>query len=193
MKTGAFTLLGAVIDIVGGDTGDVARLPGGLLYGMNGSADLVLIDPVALTTSLVGDSGNRILALAFRPDGTLFGVSLNSDLYTINPDTGAATSVAALTGTGFPGIGGYFDLIVIKDWQSRQEIGVNIRDGSLCRIGFVPFLMLFHNGWRQQPLHSFVKARKPINAAGRFFTDRGLLCNLWRCASDSLRVSFSLP
>jgi hypothetical protein len=110
LQTGAFTQLGTVTGISSGDIGDLARLPGGLLYGMNASSELVLIDPVALTTSVVGDSGHGILGLAFRPDGTLFGVSLGSGLYTINPNTGAATLVAALTGTGFPGIGGDFDI-----------------------------------------------------------------------------------
>jgi hypothetical protein len=57
LQTGAFTLLGSVIGIAGGETGDIAREPGGLLYGIDSSSRLVLIDPVALTTSLVGNTG----------------------------------------------------------------------------------------------------------------------------------------
>lgn len=70
LQTGAFTLLGSVIGIAGGETGDLAREPGGLLYGMDSSSRLVLIDPAALTTSLVGSPGLGIFALAFRPHPT---------------------------------------------------------------------------------------------------------------------------
>ena len=38
LQTGAFTLLGSVNGIAGGETGDIAREPGGLLYGMDSSA-----------------------------------------------------------------------------------------------------------------------------------------------------------
>jgi len=95
LQTGAFTPIGTVNGIAGSDTEDLARLPGGLLYGSNTNSELFLIDPVALTTSLVGACGNNIFGLAFRQDGTLFGCSGNT-LYQINPNTGAATLVGAM-------------------------------------------------------------------------------------------------
>jgi hypothetical protein len=107
LQTGAFTLLGSVIGIAGGETGDIAREPGGLLYGMDSSSRLVLIDPVALTTSLVGNSGLGIFALAFRPDGTLYGLSSPGILYTIDKRTGVPTPVAPVSGVS---IASYYDI-----------------------------------------------------------------------------------
>jgi hypothetical protein len=95
LQTGVFTQIGTVNGVAGSTEGDLTRLPGGLLYGVDSSSRLVLIDPVALTTSLVGPCGNSIFALAFRKDGVLFGSSA-SQLFTINPNTGAATLVGAM-------------------------------------------------------------------------------------------------
>jgi hypothetical protein len=95
LQTGAFTQIGTVNGIAGSVTEDLARLPRGLLYGSDTNSELFLIDPVALTTSLVGACGNTIFGLAFRQDGTLFGCSDNT-LYQINPNTGAATLVGAM-------------------------------------------------------------------------------------------------
>jgi hypothetical protein len=95
LQTGVFTQIGVMNGILGSDTQDLARLPGGLLYGSNASSEMVLIDPVSLTTSLVGVCGNNIFGLAFRQDGILFGCSGNT-LYQINPNTGAATLVGAM-------------------------------------------------------------------------------------------------
>ena len=144
LQTGVFTQLGTVNGISSGDIGDLARLPGGLLYGINASSELVLIDPVALTTSVVGVSGNSILGLAFRPGGTLFGVSLNSRLYTINPSTGAATLVAALTGTGFPGIGGVFDIKFDNTGNTyllsaNKLYTINTSNGQTTLVGAIGF------------------------------------------------------
>ena len=95
LQTGVFTQIGTVNGVAGSTEGDLTRLPGGLLYGVDSSSRLVLIDPVALTTSLVGPCGNGIEALAFRKDGALFGSS-GSQLFTINPNTGTATLVGAM-------------------------------------------------------------------------------------------------
>ncbi len=152
MQTGAFTQLGTVSGISAGDIGDVARLPGGLLYGIDANSRLVLIDPVALTTSVVGASGNSIFGLAFRPDGTLFGLSLNNHIYTIDPGTGAATSVALLT--GFPGIQNFFDIKFDNaghTWVLSHNVlyTVNLSTGvvtSVGSIGFNVYALDFENG-----------------------------------------------
>lgn len=107
LQTGAFTLLGSVIGIGGGETGDIAREPGGLLYGIDSSSRLVLIDPVTLTTSLIGNTGLNIFALAFRPDGTLFGLSSPENLYTIDKATGVPTLVAPISGAS---TASYYDI-----------------------------------------------------------------------------------
>jgi hypothetical protein len=107
LQTGAFTLLGSVNGIAGGEIGDIAREPGGLLYGMDSNSRLVLINPVALTTSLVGNTGLSIFALAFRPDGILFGLSSDGDLYTIDKSNGVPTLVAPISGAS---IASYYDI-----------------------------------------------------------------------------------
>ena len=77
--------------------------PDGLLYATvqhgcwtHGSADtLAIIDPVALFVVPIGD----VDALAFDPNGELFGVSMASyELITIDPITGAGTPVGPLIG-----------------------------------------------------------------------------------------------
>jgi len=95
LQTGVFTPIGTLNGIAGSDTEDLARLPEGLLYGSSANSELALIDPVALTTSLVGACGNNIYGLAFRQDGILFGCSGDA-LYQINPNTGTATLVGAM-------------------------------------------------------------------------------------------------
>jgi hypothetical protein len=95
LQSGTFTPIGTLNGIFGSNTEDLARLPGGLLYGSNANAALALVDPLALTTSLVGVCGNNIFGLAFRQDGTLFGCS-GDTLYRINPNTGAAALVGAM-------------------------------------------------------------------------------------------------
>ena len=110
LQTGAFTPLGTLTGITQGNSvGDLARFPGGLLYGIWAQGvKLVVIDPVSLTESVVGVPGNGISAIAFRPDGALFGVSsaksTTNYLYRIDPGTGAAARVAPLAGPGFPGV-----------------------------------------------------------------------------------------
>jgi hypothetical protein len=134
---------------------------------MNASSELVLIDPVALTTSVVGDSGHGILGLAFRPDGTLFGVSLGSGLYTINPNTGAATLVAALTGTGFPGIGGDFDIkfdntghTYLLTFNNLYTVNTSSGQTTLVgAIGFSVYALDLENG----TLYGFTTAGKIIS------------------------------
>lgn len=82
--------------------------PDGLLYAtvengcwVHGNANmLATIDPTTLTVNPIGFIGfDDVDALAFSPDGELFGVSVASyELITIDPITGAGTSVGLLTG-----------------------------------------------------------------------------------------------
>jgi len=103
LQTGVFTPIGTMTGILGSGTQDLARMPGGLLYGSNTSSELALIDPATLTISLVGPCDN-VYGLAFRLDGTLFGCSGNT-LYQVNPNTGQTTLVGAM---GFTS--GYYDM-----------------------------------------------------------------------------------
>jgi hypothetical protein len=99
LRTGVFTKIGTVTNPQGGSMfGDLARMSGGTLFGMDSASDLVTIDPATGHTTVVGNSGNDIVGLAFSPVGTLFGISPPSatgpnDLYAIDPSTGAATLI----------------------------------------------------------------------------------------------------
>jgi hypothetical protein len=104
-RTGVFAQTGILTGIIGGLSGSISRLPGGPLYGEQSNQDLVIIDPVSVTSTIVGNTGNGIYGIRFRQDGVLFATSI-SDLYTINRTTAVATHIGSL---GTPG-GGFVDL-----------------------------------------------------------------------------------
>jgi hypothetical protein len=96
-QTGAFVQIAAQQNgLVGGD---LALSPSGTLYGLDTSRNLIVINPVAVTSTIVGplsvNTGNGLDAFKFRKDGVLFGVSF-TDLYTIDPSTAATTHVGSL-------------------------------------------------------------------------------------------------
>jgi len=129
LQTGVFTETGLMNGILGSDTQDLARLPGGLLYGSNANSELVLMDPVTLTPSLVGECGHHIYGLAFRQDGTLFGCSSDT-LYRINPNTGEATLVGAMGVSG-----SYFDIKFDNSGRLYYVGAANtVEFSTLCQI-----------------------------------------------------------
>jgi len=157
LQTGVFTPIGALNGILGSDTQDLARLPGGLLYGSNTDSKLALIDPATLTTSLVGICGNNIFGLAFRQDGTLFGCSGDA-LYQIDPNTGAA-SLVGLMGVSsgvydmkFDGAGNlYFvgspDLLELPTlYQLSTTTGQAVQIGQTGAVGYSVWALDFENG-----------------------------------------------
>src|SRR5262249_16043798 len=75
---------------------DIAFAPNGDLYGLNSSSETKLyqIDPDTGTSTLVGNVGAFVYALAFRNDGTLFAAG-GSTLYRVNTTTGASTVVGS--------------------------------------------------------------------------------------------------
>ena len=157
LQTGVFTEIGVMNGILGSDTQDLARLPGGLLYGSNASSELVLIDPVSLTTSMVGVCGNNIFGLAFRQDGTLFGCSSDT-LYQINPNTGAATLVGTMgVNSGFYDVkfdgAGNLYLVSTPDLVANSTLylvntatGQALQIGQGGAVGFNVWALDFENG-----------------------------------------------
>jgi hypothetical protein len=116
-QTGAFTLLGTAPISSGSNLGNITRMPGGLIYGCDARGRLLLIDPITLTTSYVGTLASGSVALGnindvvFRPDGTMFNIPYKDDhLYTVDPNTAAATLVATVTGDSFTATQNYYDL-----------------------------------------------------------------------------------
>jgi len=157
LQTGVFTPIGTMNGIAEGDTEDLARLSGGLLYGSNANSQLSLIDPIALTTSLVGVCGNNIFGLAFRQDGTLFGCSGNT-LYQINPNTAAATLVgdmgvnSSIFDIKFDS-GGHLYLVESSNLVENSTLylvntstGQALQIGQNGAIGFIVWALDFDNG-----------------------------------------------
>lgn len=115
-QTGAFAKVGVLGAAIQG--GDITLSPGGKLYGLlanEGSQttqDLVIIDPVSVTWTLVGNIGlnnSNGVAIKFRRDGVLYAASF-TDLYTIDPSTAKATHVGALGAPMVPPDQGSIDL-----------------------------------------------------------------------------------
>ncbi len=96
---------------IGGDVGGITVSPGigvtprGTIIGATGpgspNSALVAIDRVTGAVSAIGSfgqNGHSMAAIAFAPDGTLYGWLDDAfgDLYTIDPATGAAAKVGEL-------------------------------------------------------------------------------------------------
>jgi hypothetical protein len=97
LHTGVFTSIGAA-DF---SPESMKGLPGGMLYAVDASSTLRIVDPSTGHSTIVGTLGNNIFDANIRPDGTLFGLSNTGNLYTIDKSTGAVTLVGS-TGTTFP-------------------------------------------------------------------------------------------
>jgi hypothetical protein len=124
VTTGVFTQVGT-LSIQSGSFGDLARLPGGMLYGEQGNQDLVIVDPVTVTSTVVGNTGNSIYAIKFRHDGVLFGAS-HTDLYTIDTVTANATHVGTF---GVPS-SSYWDLA----FDDQGNLFLTQSSGSLYKV-----------------------------------------------------------
>ena len=111
LETEVFTQLGIGQIVSGGSIGDMARTVGGLVYLTPVNGTLALLNPATLQTSTIGKMPANIMAIAFTASGALLGVGYNgATLYTFNPTTAAILSMVTLSGTGFTGAAGNFDL-----------------------------------------------------------------------------------
>jgi hypothetical protein len=75
--------------------------PGGVLYGINYSDQLVQVNPSTGANTLVGNTGLGITTFAGLGNGLLYAVNYSDNLYSIDSTTGAATLVGA---TGLPAL-----------------------------------------------------------------------------------------
>jgi hypothetical protein len=173
LQTGGFTKLGTLPGTNQSAILDLARLPSGLLYGLNGSNELLLINPVALTTSPVGNAGfynGYIETMAFRSDGAVFGISTGSGLYALNPNTGASTFVALLSGAGYEGITaiGYWD-IKFDNASNLYFLNTNIlytvdtSNGQLIKDGPINGFNVYALGYENGTLYGFTGNGKIIS------------------------------
>ncbi len=87
---------------------DITFGPNDLLYGFSAGASpgLYTINPATAAATVIGPLGLSFAyegALAFAPNGTLYGGNANNStadtLFTINPSTGAASTIGTLSGT----------------------------------------------------------------------------------------------
>lgn len=125
-------------------TADLARSPGGPLYGVDAVFNLLTIDPVTLTKTVIGFTGPDIDTLAIRDNGDLFGLS-NLALFRLNSTTGSSTYVGLL---GLPTAVGFTSAQFNSAGQlflSREEegfstlYGVNTTTGHAAPIGSVGY------------------------------------------------------
>jgi len=110
-ETGVFTQLGTGQIVNGGSIGDMARPIGGLVYLTPVDGTLAVVNPTTVQTSTIGNMPANIMAIAFTASGALLGVGYGgTTLYNFNPATAAIQSTVTLSGTGFTGAAGNFDL-----------------------------------------------------------------------------------
>jgi len=99
LGTGAFTSIGVTPTVLAG----IAMTPGGQIFGVDASNNLVQINPTNAATTIVGNTGVSLATFAGMTTGQLYGLDFNNEVYSVNPTTGAATLVGP---TGLPAIPG---------------------------------------------------------------------------------------
>lgn len=98
------------------------------LFGIDlGSANLVRLDTATGEATIVGPLGTdeNLAGLSFAADGTLYSIAHTSgSLFTINPDTGAATLVATGPGTGPLGLAVHplSDVLYTATWTFGSDM-----------------------------------------------------------------------
>lgn len=94
LQNGSFTTIGSPSTTYD-DIDDMTRFPGGVLYAVNDSSDLLTINQATGgTNSIVGNMGNSITNVKLSGNGTLFGFS-DTDLFTVNTSNGNSTHVGS--------------------------------------------------------------------------------------------------
>ena len=107
------------------------------LVGLTSAHQLARIDTAniaaATTTAITGlAAGDRFVGIDLRPmDGKLYGVSLSSQLYTVDETTGAATWVAALSAPVInPSLGYGIDFNPVADFAGGASLRLVSSAGS---------------------------------------------------------------
>ncbi|MBX3498363.1 MAG: DUF4394 domain-containing protein [Alphaproteobacteria bacterium] len=77
----------------------IASAQAGTVVGLTADGKLVTIDTAAMTASApMAVSGDRLVGIDVRPaDGKLYGVSINGQIVTVDPKTGATTKVSMIS------------------------------------------------------------------------------------------------
>jgi DNA-binding beta-propeller fold protein YncE len=117
------------------------------------TGNLSSINTATGAATLIGPTGiNSPIGIAFSPGGTLYaltvsGLSLNSNLYTINPNTGAATLATVvrglITGEGdiaFSPTGTLYEVGGMTGLLSEGLFAINTSTGLATTVGTIGFL-----------------------------------------------------
>jgi hypothetical protein len=144
LQTGAFTAIGNT----GATLEDVAGLRSGPVYAEDALSNLYTINTATgAASSPIGNSGNNIIGIEVRGDGTLWGAS-TSALYSINP----SNAVAMLVGSFGPSFS-LFDLRFDTSGDlflegNKSLYSVNTATGAATLIGNTGFSVsaLFYFG-----------------------------------------------
>lgn len=123
------------------DARGIAFSSAGVLFAIEGEFGfdddiLVTIDVATGAVSNIGSMGiDQVQALAFAPDGTLYGWDGNAGLLTVDPSTGAATDVNGA-------VGGTFAIQAIEFGPDGTLYGaqnelftISLADGSTVTVG----------------------------------------------------------
>jgi hypothetical protein len=119
----------------------------------NGGASLFVINSSNGASTYIGDFGPTVLADAFRPDGTLYGMiaagSNGAQLATVNTVTGAATPIASPTG-----VPGLFSMSFTPDgtlyaasFETDDLYTVNLSTGAASVVGSLGFTGVMDLAW----------------------------------------------
>lgn len=121
--------------------GSLEFAPDGTLYGFTTgpAATLYTIDPVDLSTNVVGSLGLDFVfdgSLVFAPDGTVYGTNndseLNPQLFTLDPVSGEATVVGTIGGDAIGG--GRHDINAMAWREDGFLVGLDRITNSLLAI-----------------------------------------------------------
>jgi hypothetical protein len=191
-QTGSFTLLGTLSS--GETIEDLAHFPGGALYGANSSAELLNINPTTLTTTEIGAMGNSIEGIKFSAGGTLFGYSRNS-LYTINPNTGAATLVGSLNVSSATYYDAAFDDSTnLFFFEGNNLYTVNTNTGSASLVGTIGSdFTVYGLAYENSTLYGFTAAGQiitinTVTGAGTFLVDESQASPIYAASGGGLAV-----
>lgn len=151
-STGYATSLGTIGTTSSHNTSDISFASDGTLYGWTvRGGPLVTLDVTNAARTTVGSAANGTQGngLAFAPNGTLYlaGPTGPGDLYTVDRNTGAITSVATLSniplnfGSSINAMAADPNGVLYVTGRSsgHQLVTINVSTGVMTSIGTLPF------------------------------------------------------
>ncbi len=140
----------------------------------NGGASLFVINSSNGAGTQIGDFGSTVLADAFSPNGTLYGMiatgSPGAQLATVNTVTGAATPIAPPTG-----VAGLFSMaftpsgtLYAASFSTNDLYTVNVSTGAATTVGGLGFTGVMDLAW--DPLNSTMYAIESFGSGSALYS-----------------------